>query len=113
MDNVSRGMKSLCEDIATAHKDRKRSIRDLGEEAETIRNNAQKFVSDCKKLHKEMAEDLKNNLLKNREELTKNVNSLREDFRSKEREIRSDLTEANKIWNKMNETLKAKKTKSK
>jgi len=29
MDNISGDMKSLCEDIAAAHGDRKRSIKDL------------------------------------------------------------------------------------
>ena len=109
MDNVSSDMKSLCEDIAVAHGDRKRSIKDLREQAEAIRDNARKFVGHCRKVHKEMAEGLMKELKEDRKELIKNVSSLREDFRKKEKEIRADLTEASKIWNKMNKTLESKK----
>ena len=109
MDNISGGMKSLCEDITTSHGDRKRSISDLKEQAEAVRDNARKFVDHCRKVHKEMAEDLTKGLKEDRKELIKNVSSLREDFRKKEKEIRADLTEASKIWSKMNKTLEAKK----
>ena len=109
MDNISGGMKSLCEDITTSHGDRKRSISDLTEQAEAVRDNARKFVDHCRKVHKEMAEDLTKGLKEDRKELIKNVSSLREDFRKKEKEIRADLTEASKIWSKMNKTLEAKK----
>ncbi len=112
MDNISGGMKSLCEDIVTAHEDRKKDINTLKKEAEAIKENARKFVGHCKRLHKKMAGDLRENLLKNREELIRYVSYLRDDFRKKEDEIRSDLAEASKIWNKMSETLKIKKTKS-
>src|SRR3990167_7922775 len=109
MDNISGGMKSLCEDIAASHGDRKRSIKDLKEQAEVIRDNARKFVGHCRKLHKGMAQGLKKGLEEDRKELIKNVSSLREDFRKKEKEIRADLAEASRIWNKMNKTLEAKK----
>jgi formate-dependent nitrite reductase cytochrome c552 subunit len=109
MDNVSGGMKSLREDIVAARGDRKRSIKDLKEQAENIRDNARKFVGHCRKVHKEMAEGLTKGLKEDRKELIKNVSSLREDFRKKEKEIRADLAEASRIWNKMNETLRAKK----
>jgi len=109
MDNISGDMKSLCEDIAVAHGDRKRSIKDLKEQAEAIRDNARKFVGHCRKVHKEMAEGLTKGLKEDREELIKNVSSLRENFRKNEKEIRADLTEASRIWNKMNKTLEAKK----
>ena len=109
MDTISGDMKSLCEDIAAAHGDRKRSIKDLKEQAETIRDNARKFVGHCRKVHQEMAEGLTKGLKEDREELVKNVSSLREDFRKKEKEIRADLAEASRIWNKMNKTLESKK----
>jgi len=109
MDNISGGMKSLCEDITTSHGDRKRSIKDLKEQAEAVRDNARKFVDHCRKVHKEMAQDLKKGLGEDRKELIKNVSSLREDFRKKEKEIRADLTEASRIWNTMNKTLESKK----
>ena len=109
MDNVSGGMKSLCEDITTAHGDRKGSIKDLKEQAEAIRDNARKFVDHCRKVHKEMAEGLTKGLKEDRKELMKNVSSLRADFRKKEKEIRADLAEAGKIWSKMNKTLESKK----
>ena len=113
MENISGEMKSLCEDIVTAHEDRKRSIKDLKEQAETIRDNARKFVGYCRKVHKEMSEGLTKGLKEDREELIKNVFSLREDFRKKEKEIRADLAEASKIWGKMKEALRSKKSKSK
>ena len=109
MDNISGDMKSLCEGIATSHGDRKRSIKDLREQAGVIRDNARKFVGHCRKVQKEMAEGLTKGLKEDRKELIKNVSSLREDFRKKEKEIRADLTEASRIWNKMNKTLEAKK----
>ena len=109
MDNISGGMKSLCEDIATSHGDRKRSISDLKEQAGAIRDNARKFVDHCRKVHQEMAEDLTKGLKEDRKELIKNVSSLREDFRKKGKEIRADLAEASRIWNKMNKTLESKK----
>lgn len=101
MGNISGGMKSLCEDIATSHGDRKRSIKDLTEQAEAVRDNARKFVDRCRKVHKEMAGGLKTGLSEDRLELIKNVSSLREDFRKKEQEIRADLAEANRLWSTM------------
>ena len=109
MDNISGDMKSLCEDIAAAHGDRKRSIKDLKEQAEAIRDNARKFVGHCRKVHKEMAEGLTKGLKEDREELIRDVSYLRDDFRRQEEEIRSDLAEASRIWSKMNKTLEAKK----
>jgi len=109
MDNISGDMKSLCEDIAAAHGDRKRSIENLKGQAEDIRDNARKFVGYCRKVHKEMAEGLTKGLKEDRKELIKNVSSLREDFRKKGKEIRADLAEASRIWNKMNKTLESKK----
>lgn len=108
MDNISGDMKSLCEDIVTSHEDRKKDINTLKKEAEAIKENARKFVSNCKRLHKKMAEDLRKNLLENREKLIRDVSYLRDDFRKEENEIRSDLAEASKIWNEMKETLKSK-----
>lgn len=109
MRSVSGGMKSLCEDIVTGHTERKRDIKELKSQTEVIRDNARKFVSNCKRLHKEMAEGLTKGLKGDREELIKNVSSLRQDFRKKEKEIRADLAEASRIWNKMNKILEAKK----
>ena len=106
---ISNGMKSLCEDITVSHGDRKRSIGDLKEQAEAVRDNARKFVDHCRKVHKEMAEGLREGLGEDRKELIKNVSSLRADFRKKEKEIRADLAEANRLWSSMNKTLEAKK----
>ncbi len=111
MDNVASGMKTLSEDILTGHESRKSRIKQLKEQAEAIRDNTRKFLADSKKCHEEMSEDLKKSLREDREDLIRNVNALREDFRKKEREVRADLAEASKIWNKMNETLRSKKTK--
>ena len=109
MGNISGDMKSLCENITAARGDRKRSIKDLTEQAEAVRDNARKFVDHCRKVHKEMAQGLKKGLGEDRKELIKNVSSLRADFRKKEKEIRADLAEANRLWSSMNKTLEAKK----
>ncbi|MBU0999657.1 hypothetical protein KKG24_05170 [Patescibacteria group bacterium] len=109
MSEISDGMESLCEDIAASREARRKDIKDLRGEAKNIRDNARKFAGKCRKLHKEMAKDLRSDLLTHREELINNVTSLREDFRKKEKEIRSDLTEAQRIWNEMNKTLKTRK----
>ncbi len=109
MGNISDDMKSLCEDITTARGDRKRSVKDLEEQAETVRDNARKFVDHCRKVHKEMAQDLKKGLGEDRKELIKNVSSLRDNFRKREKEIRADLSEANRLWSSMNKTLASKK----
>ncbi len=116
MGNISGGMKSLCEDIAAARGDRKRSmgdrkrsLKDLEEQAESVRDNARKFVDHCRKVHKTMSQGLKEGLSENRKELIKNVSSLRDDFRKKEKEIRADLAEANRLWSEMNKTLETKK----
>jgi len=111
MDNVSNGMKSLCEDIIAGHENRKSGIKQLKGQVGVLRDNARKFLADSKRLHEEMGKDLKKRLQEDREGLIKNVNALREDFKEKEREIRADLAEASKIYNKMNETLRSKKTK--
>ncbi len=109
MNNISSGMKGLCEDIAMARGDRKRSIKDLKEQAEFIRDSARKFVGRSREIHKEMAEDLTKGLKEDRIELIKSVSSLRDDFRKKEKEIRADLAEANRLWSAVNKTVKSKK----
>ena len=105
MGNISDNMKSLCGDITASRGDRKSSMENLRQQAEAIRDNARKFVDHCRKVHKEMGDGLKEGLSEDRKELIKNVSSLREDFRNKEREIRADLTEANRLWGTMSKTL--------
>ena len=109
MGNISGGMKSLCENITTARGDRKRSMDDLRQQAETVRGNARKFVDHCRKVHTNMAKGLTTGLNEDRKELVKNVTSLRDDFRKKEKDIRADLAEANRLWSAMNKTLASKK----
>ena len=109
MGNISGSMKSLCENITTARGDRVRSMEDLKKQAEAVRDNARKFVDHCRKVHTDMAKGLKTGLSEDRLELIKNVSSLRDDFRKKEKEIRADLTEANRLWSTMNKTLASKK----
>jgi len=113
MNHIAGGMKSLCEDIITGRGDRKSTIQQLKGEADTIRENAKKFLADSKKFHEEMGKDLKEALREGREDLIQNVNALREDFRKREKEVRADLAEASKIWNQINETLRDKKIKPK
>lgn len=109
MNNASVGMRSLCEDIVMSRGDRKRSIKQLREQAETIRDHARKFLTDSKKFHEEMGKELRKGLRGSKKNLVENVSALREDFRKKGREVKGDLAEASKIWNKMNNTLRNKK----
>jgi len=113
MEGLSGGMRSLCDDIVISREDRKKQIKDLRQDAKSIRDNAAKFVSDSNKSHKKMAEELKKGLVKGREELVEKVGSLRKDFRQKEKDIRSDLAEAGKIWKGVKETMTAKTGRSK
>jgi hypothetical protein len=53
-----------------------------------------------------MSKDLKESLQEGRKYLVKNVKDLRRDFRRGEREIMTDLAEASKVWNRMNESLR-------
>lgn len=46
MDNISDGMKSLCEDIITGYEDRKAFIIKIKGQAEAIRDNTRKFLAD-------------------------------------------------------------------
>jgi len=113
MDDIAGAMKSLCEDVKTDREGRKNTLQQLKKEADTIRENAKKFLADSRKFHEEMGKDLKEALREGREDLIQNVNALREDFRKREKEVRADLAEASNIWKKMEGTLKNKKTKMK
>jgi F0F1-type ATP synthase membrane subunit b/b' len=99
MNNIAGGMKSLCEDIITGREDRRSTIKQLKGEAETIRDNARRYLADSKKFRDEMGKDLRK--------------GLREDFKEKEEEVKTDLAEATKIWNQMKETLRDRKMKPK
>ncbi|MCX6340105.1 MAG: hypothetical protein NTX71_09350 [Candidatus Aureabacteria bacterium] len=105
-------MKSICENIITGHEDRKSGIRELKKQAAAVQDNARKFLADSRKFHQEMAKEQKAYLQRKRDELIKNVNALRKDFKKKEQEIKADLAEASRTWNKMNETLRSKKSNS-
>jgi hypothetical protein len=113
MDHIAGNMKSLCEDIKMDREGRKNTLQQLKSEADTIRENAKKFLADSKKFHEEMGNNQKKALREGREDLIHNVNALREDFRKKEKEVRADLAEASNIWKKMEGTLRNKKTKMK
>jgi len=106
-------MRSVCEDIVTGRENRRDSIRQLKEQAQTIRNHARKFLEDSKKLHEEMGRTLRKDLQGGRENLIKNVRSLREDFKMKEKDLKEDLTEASRIWKKMCGNPRNKKAKLK
>jgi hypothetical protein len=113
MNHIAGGMKSLCEDIIAGREDRRSTIKQLKGEAETIRDNARRYLADSKKFRDEMGKDLRKGLREGREDLIKNVNALREDFKEKEEEVKTDLAEATKIWNQMKETLRDRKMKPK
>ena len=111
MGNISNGMESICQGIVNSSAERKKSLKDVKEETENIRDGAQKFIGDCKKSHKEMAKNLKEDLSKNREGLIKDVGLLRKDFQKSQKAVRSDIEGASKNWNEMNKTLRGKKAK--
>lgn len=112
MDNIAGGMRSLSEDIITGREDRRSTIKQLKGEAETIRDNARRFLADSKKFRDEMGKDLRKGLREGREDLIKNVNALREGFKKREKEVRADLAEASNIWKKMEGVLRNRKTKT-
>ena len=104
MENVSDGMKSLCEGILKCEEERKSSIKQLKNQTGIIRSNARNFLNDSRRFHEEMGRELKKGLLEDREDLMRNVHKLKKDFRKKQEEVRADLNEAGKIWNKMSTT---------
>lgn len=112
MDNISGGMKSLCEDIVRGHEDRDKYAKQLRRQTESVRDNVGEFLADSKKSHEEMSEKLRRDLQGVKEKLIKNVNILKERFGNREKEIRTDLAKASKNWNEMSRTLKNKKMRS-
>lgn len=116
MGSISGGMKTICEDIVKGYEDRKNSMHDrirdvkaLKKAAGELTDNARKFINDCKKLHKQMAQDLREGLEKDRQNLIKDVEALRKDFRRRIKEVRSDLKEASESWSDMSEALRSKR----
>ena len=66
MGNISAGMQTICENIVTAHKNRKETLQNLRQDTQSIRDVARKFVkeirADLKRASKawnEMVEALK------------------------------------------------------
>jgi len=111
MGSASTGMKSLCDEIITGREDRESSVKQLREEVQSIRGNARRFLADSERSHREMSRNLRNRLQEEKKNLTKNVTTLRDDCREKEKELRADLAEASRIWNRMGNVLKTQKVK--
>ena len=118
MGNISNGMETICKDIVAGHEDRKKSlhdvkkdVEDIKEQAGNMRDNARKFMGDCKREHKEMAKNLEESLSLERQDLTKAVGSLKKDFHKSQKEVQADLAQACKAWSEMNKTLRGKKAK--
>jgi len=109
MSNIAGGMKFLCEDILTGCKCRKSTLKNLKGKVKVLRHNAREFLADSRKLHERMSKGLKESLQESRKDLIKNVNSLIGDFRKEEKEVKTDLIEARKIWNKTKDSLRNKK----
>lgn len=109
MNRASAGMRSLCEEVRGSSVDRKEFIKQLKGQTGTIRSNARRFLIDSKKFRKEMGKELREDLQGSKRELIKTVSGLREDFKKKNRELRTDLAEASKIWREMSHSLKRKK----
>ena len=118
MGNITDGIETVCKNIVDGHEDRGKFIRDvkkdvkgIKEQAGTITEDARKFIGDCKKAHKEMAKNLKDDLSKNKEGLIKDVGLLRKDFQKGLKAVRSDIEGASKNWNEMSKVLRGKKAK--
>lgn len=108
MDDFSGGMRNLSEDIISSHTGRKNRIRELKDRTDVIKKDTAEFLNETRRLHEEMARDLKKDLKENKKNLLKDVNAMRADFRKREKEVRADLTEAKKIWNDMRNVLGGK-----
>lgn len=112
MSGITSEMKALCEDILIGDEDRKKRIEQIKRQADAIRDNAKKFLAVSHKFQKEMGKELRTGLREGREELIKKVTAFREDFNKKEKEVKADLAEASKLWNKMHKVLRDKRTKT-
>ncbi len=110
MENASAGMKSLCDDITVGREERRKCIKQLKHQAETIRAQARKFVNDSKQFQEEMRRGLRTELQDGKRALINDISVLRDNFRKKEREVKADLVEAGKIWNGMKEVFIDNKT---
>ena len=108
MNKFSGGMRNLSKDIIAGHKDRKGRIQELKDQTDTIKKDTAGFLDETRRLHSEMGKGLKKDLKEDKKKLLKDVNTLRADFRKKEKEIRSDLMEAKKIWSDMKNILGGK-----
>jgi seryl-tRNA synthetase len=108
MDDFSSGMRTLSDDILAGHKDRKNKIQELKDRTDAIKKDTANFLDESRKLHEEMAGDLKKGLKENRENLLKDVNAMRDDFKRREKDVRADLAEAKKIWSNMKNILGGK-----
>jgi gas vesicle protein len=111
MDKASAGMRSLCEDILRSREKRRIDIRRLKEQAQAIRENARKFLADSMKFQEEMNKKLRENLQDGKRGLMKDVGTFLEDFEKRKRELRADLAEASRIWNKTREAFRNSKGK--
>jgi gas vesicle protein len=109
MDKASAGMRSLCEDILRSRKKRSIDIERLKEQTQAIRENAREFLADSMKFHEEMKKKLRENLQDGKRGLMKDVGTFLEDFERNKRDLRADLAEASRIWNKMREAFKNSK----
>jgi hypothetical protein len=81
-------------------------MQNVKRRVEAIRHNARNFLAASDKLHEKMSKDQRKSLQERRKYLVKNVNDFRRDFRKGQREIKTDLAEASKIWSRMNESLR-------
>jgi len=110
MNKATAQMRSLCEGMLKDQGERKTVLKELGEEAHTLRENARKYLADSKRLHGEMSKDLRQQLEEGKRDLKRKVGAFLEGFGQKERDLREDLAEARRIWKKTQETLRNHKT---
>lgn len=112
MNKVSDSMKSLCEDILKCRAERRSCLEKVKDRTGMLRDNTRNFLSEARKSHEEMKKELRKGLQAGRADLFNDIKTLRDNFRGKKREIRADITEAGKIWNKMSNDLRRTRTKS-
>lgn len=111
MDRASTGMRALCKDIAMLREDRSKSIKMLKEQTQTLRDQARNFLHDFQRLHEEMGKNLKKDLGEGKKGLTTKVRTLMDCYDKHEKEVRADLAEARRIWNRMRENLRRSEVK--
>ena len=80
----------------------------MRDQADAVKTGTAGFLHESRRLHMEMAEDLKKELKEKRRDLLQDINAMKVDFKRREGEVRADLREAKRIWDGMKNILGGK-----